>query len=132
MNEMIFKGIDHPAVAAADVDKLADWYCEVLGYRKRFRHGKPVWILEAPDGSLLEIMPQDSPSRPPRTTWTPGWSHIALRVSDIEKAIRHLDAAGVTWTGELTAAIGGGRVRNFADPEGNMLQVLERELNQII
>lgn len=119
-------GVDHPALAADDVDKLSDWYCEVLGYEKVVRHEKPVWILRAPDRTLLEIMPRDDTPRPVRTTWTPGWSHLAIRVSDFAAAVAELDQKGVHWTGEETGAIGGGRVRNFADPEGNMLQILER------
>ncbi|MDZ7619588.1 MAG: VOC family protein [Patescibacteria group bacterium] len=119
-------GVDHPALAADDVDKLSDWYCDVLGYEKVVRHEKPVWILRAPDRTLLEIMPQDDTPRPVRTTWTPGWSHLAIRVSDFAAAIAELDAKGVHWTGEETGAIGGGRVRNFVDPEGNMLQILQR------
>ena len=122
-------GVDHPAVAATDVDKLADWYCEVLGYEKYFRHDKPVWILRAPDNTLLEIMPIDNTARPTRTTWTPGWSHVAMRVENLEKAIAYLDTKGITWGGEVMAAIGGGKVRNLFDPEGNMLQILERQFN---
>jgi glyoxylase I family protein len=121
-----FLGIDHPAVSADDVEKLSDWYCNVLGYKKYFRHDKPVWMLLAPDQSLLEVMPKDETLRVQRTTWTPGWSHLALRVESIDDAIVHLDSAGVTWQGDLVDAIGGGRVRAFYDPEGNMLQVVER------
>lgn len=121
-------GIDHQAVAADDVEKLADWYCEVLGYEKVFLHPKPVWILKAPDGTLFEIMPQDETARPQRTTWTPGWSHVALRVENIEAAIEHLDKFQVTWAGELSSAIGGGKVRNLLDIEGNLLQILQRDL----
>ncbi|GAB3968376.1 hypothetical protein GCM10028806_12260 [Spirosoma terrae] len=131
MNESLFLGVDHPAVAADDVESLTNWYCEVLGYQRWFRHQpvgplQPVWMLRAPDQTLLEIMPKDQTLRPMRTTWTPGWSHVALRVADIDQAIRWLDSHGVTWGGELTNAIGGGRVRNFFDPEGNMLQILQR------
>ena len=122
----VFLGIDHPAVAAEDVDALADWYCDVVGYEKLFRHEKPVWILKASDGTLLEIMPRDETPRPERTTWTPGWSHLAIRVSDFDAAERLLQDRGVQWTGDEIGAIGGGRVRNFLDPEGNMLQILER------
>ena len=125
-NTNVFLGIDHPAVAAEDVDGLAAWYVETLGYEKVFRHDKPVWILRAQDGTLLEIMPRDETPRPERTTWTPGWSHIAIRVSDFDRAQRVLDGKGLQWTGNETGAIGGGRVRNFVDPEGNMLQILER------
>ena len=122
----VFLGIDHPAVAAEDVDLLAAWYCETLGYEKLFRDDKPVWILRATDGTLLEVMPRDDTPRPARTTWTPGWSHLAIRVSDFDRAQQELDQKEVQWTGEEIGAIGGGRVRNFVDPDGNMLQILER------
>lgn len=125
-----FIGVDHPAVAAEDVDRLADWYCDLLGYEKYFRHDKPVWMLRAPDNTLLEIMPKDDTARPIRTTWTPGWSHLAIRVADIDEAIAFLDAKGVQWGGDIMPAIGGGWVRNLADPEGNMLQILERTFEQ--
>ncbi len=129
MNNTLFTGIDHPAIAAENVDQLANWYCEVLGYEKYFRHEKPVWILKARDNTLIEIMPRDDTPRPERTTWTPGWSHLALRVSNIEQAITYLEGKGVEWGGELINAIGGGKVRTFYDPDGNMLQVVEREIN---
>ena len=119
-------GIDHPALAAEDVDRLSDWYCDVLGYEKVVRHDKPVWILRAPDGTLLEVMPQDDTPRPVRTTWTPGWSHLALRVDDFDAAVAELQQKSVECSGEEMGAIGGGRVRNFFDPEGNMFQILER------
>lgn len=121
-----FVGVDHPALAADDVDRLADWYCEVLGYQKYFRHDKPVWMLRAPDSTLLEIMPKDDTPRPDRTTWTPGWSHLAIRVENIDEAIAYLDEKRVKWGGDTMPAIGGGRVRNLVDPEGNMLQIIER------
>ncbi len=128
MPSLKFLGVDHPAVAADDVEKLADWYCDVLGYKKFYRHEKPVWMLMAPDGTLLEIMPKDDTLRPARTTWTPGWSHLALRVEDIDVAIAYLDSVGVAWDGPTTEAIAGGWVRTLFDPDGNMLQILERKL----
>ncbi|MFN3489880.1 MAG: VOC family protein, partial [Emticicia sp.] len=95
---------------------------------KWFRHDKPVWMLKAPDGTLLEIMPKDETLRQSRTTWTPGWSHLALRVENIEKAIEYLDTKRIVWGGEVINAIGGGKVRNAFDGEGNMIQILERKL----
>lgn len=121
-----FTGMDHPAIAADDVEVLSNWYCEMLGYEKWFRHEKPVWMLKAPDGSLLEVMPTDDTLRPTRTTWTPGWSHIAFRVINLDKAIEILDRKEIQWTSEIINAIGGGKVRNAVDCEGNMIQILER------
>ena len=127
MNSISLTGIDHPAIAAENVDQLTDWYCDVLGYVKYFRHDKPVWIIRAPDSSFIEIMPKDHTERPERTTWTPGWSHLALRVEDINAAIEYLDTQNIQWGGELINAVGGGWVRTFYDPEGNMLQLIQRE-----
>jgi glyoxylase I family protein len=123
---MIFLGIDHPAVAADDVEKLADWYCDILGYEKWFRHEKPIWMLKAPDGTLLEIMPKDNTVRQERTILTPGWSHLALRVENIEDAIKYLDTKKILWLSDTVDAIGGGKVRSAFDCEGNMIQILER------
>ena len=123
----IFLGIDHPAIAAEEVEKLSKWYCDVLGYEEYVRTDKPVYIIKAPDGTLVEIMPEDGTARPTRTTHTPGWSHLALRVVDFDAAVAALDAKGVTWSGDEITAVGGGRIRNFTDPEGNLLQIVQRE-----
>ena len=126
MAHAIITGIDHPAVAAVEPARLAQWYIAVLGYTEYHRTDRNVWILAAPDGSLLEVMPKDDTARPARTTWTPGWSHLAIRVDDFEAAERFLDDRGVAWTGETAAAVGGGKVRSFFDPEGNLVQIVAR------
>jgi glyoxylase I family protein len=122
----VFLGIDHPAIAAKDTDALAGWYCDVLGYEVFARTDKPVYIIKAPDGSFIEVMPEDGTPRPERTVNTPGWSHLALRVSDMDKAMEALDSHQVEWTGAEFEAVGGGRIRNFVDPEGNMVQIIQR------
>jgi glyoxylase I family protein len=122
----VFTGIDHPAIAAADVETLTQWYCNVLGYTVYAKTDKPVYIIEALDGTYIEIMPKDETERPNRTINTPGWSHLAFRVSDIDVAIATLDKQGVEWAGLEFEAAGGGRIRNFTDPEGNVLQIVQR------
>ncbi|MGB3851305.1 MAG: VOC family protein [Tunicatimonas sp.] len=120
-------GIDHPALAADNLTSLSQWYCDTLGYMLFFAHpNKPVHILKAPDGTLFEMMQKDASTRPKRQVLTPGWSHLALRVDDLAQAIRHLDEQRVRWLSEIVPAIGGGQLRSFADPEGNMLQVVAR------
>jgi hypothetical protein len=49
ISDLGLTGVDHPAIAVRDVDKMAVWYCDILGYKKYFRHEKPVWMLRAPD-----------------------------------------------------------------------------------
>ena len=121
-------GLDHPAIAVEDPDAMAQWYMQVLGYKKHSRIDKadPVWLLEAADGSFLEVMPKDETPRPERTTWAPGWSHLALRVTNLKAAIDYLTTNDVTWLGDICDAVGGGKLRSFEDPEGNMWQVVQR------
>jgi glyoxylase I family protein len=126
MEKFKIRGIDHPAVAAENVDELADWYCSVLGYEPLFRDPRPIRLLRAEDGSILEILPKDDNARPVRTNLTPGWSHVAFKVDDIEAGIQHLDNHSIKWSSVLSPATGGGRVRTFFDPEGNVLQLIER------
>lgn len=121
-----FLGLDHPAIAADNVDTLSKWYCDVLGYEVFTRTEKPIYIIKAPDGTYVEIMPKDDTTRPSRTVCTPGWSHLALRVSDMDAAMAALDQHGIAWEGAEFEAVGGGRVRNFIDPEGNLLQIVQR------
>jgi len=47
-------------------------------------------------------------------------------VTDFDAAYRDLKAAGVTFLFEPVAALGGGRVVSFRDPEGNELQIVRR------
>ena len=126
MAHAIITGIDHPAVAAVEPARLAQWYIAVLGYTEYHRTDRNVWILAAPDGSLLEVMPKDDTARPARTTWTPGWSHLALRVNDLNQAAAILRNHGVVFPDAPVPAIGGGQLLNFVDPEGNMLQFVSR------
>lgn len=126
MKKFKVKGIDHPAVAAENGEALANWYCEVLGYEMVFKDPRPIWLLKAEDGTILEILPIDSNPRPFRTNLTPGWSHLALKVDDIESAIQHLDSYNIEWSSVLSPATGGGKVRTFFDPEHNVLQLIER------
>ena len=125
---MKFLGIDHPAIAAEDVEKSADWYCNVIGYEKWVSTDRPVWMLKAPDGTYLEIIPKDDTARPGRTIWTPGYSHLALRVDNLDQAIADLDSKGIEWTSDVFDAIGGGKIRNAVDCDGNMIQILERQV----
>jgi glyoxylase I family protein len=122
-----FLGIDHPAIAADDTDSLAKWYCDVLGYAVFAKTDKPVYIVEAPDKTFIEIMPEDDTKRPERTICSPGFSHLALRVNDMDEAIAALDKHKVNWISDEFEAVGGGRIRNFTDPEGNVLQIVQRK-----
>jgi hypothetical protein len=44
----------------------------------------------------------------------------------MDQAITELDRHNVPWEGPEFVAVGGGRIRNFSDPEGNMVQIVQR------
>lgn len=119
-------GADHPSVAVQNPAGMVDWYCTRLGYVRFAGEGDGPYLLRAADGTFLEVMKQDGTPRPPRTNFTPGWSHLGIRVRDLEAAIAFLESQGVSWTGGVGKAVGGGQLRNFADPEGNSWQIVQR------
>ena len=51
------------------------------------------------------------------------------RLNPVQAAMQHLESKGVQWTGDVFTPVGGGRGRNFCDPDGNMLQLIERIAN---
>lgn len=122
----IISGNDHIALAVTDVPRVSDWYCRMLGYTVAHRAEGAAWLLRAPDGTFLEIMQQLDEPRPTRAVCTPGLSHIAVRVLDFDNAQAWLQSQGVTWLSEEVTATGGGRLRSCADPDGNMVQIVQR------
>src|SRR5687768_1504841 len=131
---MLFTAIDHPAIACYDVRKQIEWYCRNLGMRViASNNADPPGVIvgygsDAMGGAMVELMPmRDAGPKPvdvPR--FAPGLRHVALRVSDFEKAYAQLKGAGVAFIGEPGTATGGGRIISFRDPEGNELQIVER------
>jgi glyoxylase I family protein len=131
---MLFTAIDHPAIACYDVRRQIEWYCRNLGMRVIASNGaEPPGVIvgygeSAKVGAMIELMPvREAGPRPddvPR--FAPGLRHVALRVSDFEKAYAQLESAGVTFVGDPGTATGGGRIVSFRDPEGNELQIVER------
>ena len=135
---MLFTGIDHPAIACYDVQKMIDWYCANLGMRLIATNAKtpPSVVVgydkDAKTGAMIELMPVQTkdPSKDPKPAdvhrFCPGVRHIALRVSNFDQAYAKLKAAGVTFLFEPTEAVGGGKIVSFRDIEGNELQIVQR------
>jgi glyoxylase I family protein len=124
--------IDHPAISCHDVNGQADWYCKNFGMQVLVTDGKtpPSLLVGYPgDCTALELMPvRDSGPEPAKTPrFQPGLRHMALRVSDFHAAYDELKAAGVNFLFEPVQAVGGGLIVSFRDPEGNEIQIVQRE-----
>jgi glyoxylase I family protein len=131
---MLFTAIDHPAMSCYDVPALADWYCRHLGMKIVADNGQtpPSMVLgydsDFLSGAVLELMPVRHEGPPPVEVprFCPGLRHLAVRVSDFEKAYTQLQQAGVKFLFDPLIAVGGGKIVSFRDPEGNEVQIVQR------
>ena len=86
-------GIDHPALAAKNLEVMVKWYCRCLNYKVLVCKENDGAILVAPDKTFLEIMAANGDSTPERKNKTPGFSHLAIRVHNLKQAV----ADGKKW-----------------------------------
>ncbi len=120
--------LEHVGVAARDSRALADWYRSTLGASTAWTNdaNPPAFLLALPGGGVIEVYPSTEPVMEHAPNGRQGLRHLALKVSSIETARAHLEAAGVVFTDPVKPAGGGGRVLFFTDPEGNLLHLVER------
>lgn len=121
------RGVEHVALAAQDPQGLADWYCRVLGLRVLFQNDRepPTFLVGGEMGAVLEIMPANGEKPLPHDPFDPGIRHLALAVADLDEACERVRAQVYGLMPAVPAA-GGGRIAYFSDPEGNLLQFVER------
>jgi len=117
-------GIEHVAIASPDVQKLAQWYVETLGFVINYNSGKTVFV-KAPNGSMIEMITAEG-ARAAQTMKDPGFRHMALTVSDFDAVLGKIRAAGVKFVTE-PADSKGVKVVFFEDPDGNYLHLIQRQ-----
>ena len=116
-------GIEHTAIAAADIVALADWYVDMLDFEINYKSAGAIFV-RAENGTMLEIIHAEG-DRPAATMKTPGIRHLALTVEDFDAAYVRLTARGLHFITEPMENKGN-RVVFFTDPEGNILHLLQR------
>lgn len=116
-------GIEHTAIAAADIAALADWYVDMLGFEINYKSAGAIFV-RAENGTMLELIHADG-DRPATTMKTPGIRHLALTVEDFDAAYVRLNSRGIHFITEPMENKGN-RVVFFTDPEGNILHLLQR------
>ena len=120
--------IEHLGLPALDPVALKDWYVKLFEGEMVYTDGAtpPAFFVRMPGGVVLEIYPAGSSLKETRDNGLAGWRHVALRVESIESARALLEKRGVKFTEVIKPAGGGGRVLYFADPEGNLLHLVDR------
>jgi len=116
-------GIEHTAIAAADIVALADWYVDMLGFEINYKSPNAIFV-RAENGTMLELIHAEG-ERQPAGMKTPGIRHLALAVDDFDTVYVRLRSRGLQFLGEPMESKGN-RVVFFTDPEGNILHLLHR------
>lgn len=119
----MFTGLEHTAIASPDPAQLAQWYVNHLGFKINFEYDGNFFV-KAPNGAMLEIIPAQG-ERATQGMRDPGIRHLAVSVTDFDRAYEELKARKVHFLSEPYDNQGN-RLVFFADADGNILHLIQR------
>lgn len=144
----MIRGIHHVALNTPDLERLARWYIDVIGFQEV---GRAEWAdnefidsLIGVKGSAaktvmlragnchLEIFEYSKPASREGGRQRPhdyGYTHFALDVVDIDKEFDRLSAAGMTF-GRRPGEMGDIKAIYGKDPDGNIVELQETTPDQ--
>lgn len=131
--------LDHIGLSVRDLEAQAAWYAAALGLEPLEPGGIPHlgirviflvdpehhWALELlhREGSHAGMQAPDAPT----ALLTQGFGHICLRVSDVDGLYERLLAAGASpIMPPGPSPVSGVRMAFVADPEGHLIEMLDR------
>jgi glyoxylase I family protein len=120
----MYKGLEHTAIASPDPLRLAQWYVDHLEFHINFTYAGNYFV-KASNGTMLEIIPSEG-DRAAQKMKDPGIRHLAIAVDNFDVAHEQLKAKSVKFLGEPFTTQGN-RLVFFADADGNILHLIERE-----
>lgn len=130
--------LDHVGVSVADLEAMTEWYCRALGLRESTPFeiapiGLRGTFVIGDNGFALELLQREGSQaglQAPDTATallTRGYGHIALRVSNVDESHAALLAAGASERmAPQQSPEPGVRMSFVADPEGNLIELLDR------
>jgi catechol 2,3-dioxygenase-like lactoylglutathione lyase family enzyme len=126
------EGIDHIALAVPDIERSAEWYCEVLGFERLYPgmwNGVPVFIGKGTTAIALFPLqrPADVPVSPEGQRNDVDMLHLAMRADrrNFFAAQENLRKRGITFQfqdHEISHSI------YFRNPDGHRLEITTYEL----
>jgi catechol 2,3-dioxygenase-like lactoylglutathione lyase family enzyme len=120
--------IEHVGIYARDSAELSSWYANVLQMteiRRIEKEGRPpVVFLQGEAGAVVEILPTAA-GPVERDLSCPGFTHLGIAVDDLDAEQARLAGLGVEMWG-IRATSNGWRIGYFHDPEGNVLELIQR------
>jgi lactoylglutathione lyase len=129
---------DHVGLNVADLDGMTTWYCDAFGLSVELRFALDHVdfsgvMLRSPDGWRLELLNRPGSvvglqaANPVDAALTRGFGHVALDVVDVDAAYDALLAAGASdRMSPRPSPEPGVRMAYVADPEGNLVELLDR------
>ncbi|MFT4212061.1 MAG: VOC family protein [Microbacterium sp.] len=131
--------VDHVGLSVADLDAQTAWYRRAFGFDTANPFEIPpvglrgVFLL-GPDDISIELLERKGSTHPepgknpPDALLQQGWAHLCLRVEDVDATFAHLVEIGagvITQPGPAPEP--GVRYAFLTDPEGNFIELLDRE-----
>src|ERR1700733_12849574 len=123
--------VHHIAIICSDYAKSKHFYSEILGLkivREVYREERESYKLDLEVGNQYQVElfsfpgPPERPSRPEAA----GLRHLAFEVDNIDEAVSHMHAAGVSVEPVRVDEFTGKRFTFFADPDGLPVEFYEK------
>ena len=131
--------LDHVGLNVADLDAAEQWYAAAFGYERDFAARLDVFeldivmLIHPTRGDRLELLhrPGSRPGlraeTPPDAVLTQGLGHVAFDVLGVDEAFYRLVSLGARPVMEPRPSPEPGvRMAFVADPEGNLVELLDR------
>ena len=123
--------VHHIAIICSDYEKSKHFYSEILGLkviREVYRETRNSYKLDLEVGNQYQIelfsFP-DPPARPSQPE-AAGLRHLAFEVDNIEAAVTHMHASGISVEPVRIDEFTGKRFTFFADPDGLPIEFYEK------
>jgi catechol 2,3-dioxygenase-like lactoylglutathione lyase family enzyme len=109
-----------------DVDAAVDFYGERLGFNVDMQPGPGFAMLSRGDLRLLLNRPGGAGQPMPdgRRPQPGGWNRIQIEVSDLEREVEALRAAGASFRNDIVTGSGGSQIL-LEDPSGNPIELFQ-------
>ncbi|MDR3540645.1 MAG: VOC family protein [Desulfosporosinus sp.] len=123
-NNSLFTGVEHIGIKVLELEKTIQFYIEVLGFKllKRIKPGDVELVFLELGGTIVELVEVIDGHRLEDGVV----NHLALRVSDIFKAIEHLQSHQVELSSTEPMALEEGQYNFFfRGPSGERLELYQ-------
>jgi glyoxylase I family protein len=131
--------MDHTGLTVGDLAAAERWYVDAFGFTTELRlrvdpiNLDVVMLIHAETGDRLELLhrpgsaPADPPADPAEAALRHGYGHIAFDVADVDATVNRLLSLGARPVmAPQPSPEPGVRMAFVADPEGNLVEVIDR------